>query len=397
MAGIIKIDMENLVVINDSLKEEHYLNREKENINLIQKKEYKSIREFYKDSQNLKEYLKDGCEEFNENFELINYIGSGGFGVVYEGKLRSNPHKKVALKFLIDNLMKDKRKKRQFNFNDKNQESNFQKKLKNKNITSIYGCYKVKECSCIAMEYSKYGDLDYFQKKLIKKNVLSETLLCFIAKQVLNGLKYCHKAKIVHMDIKQQNILIDENLNIKLTDFSVSFSYEKFKNGTKIKLPISGTAFYMSPEVLGQKEIDVEDCNKVDIFSLGILLFFLAYGQFPFLLEFSDIKDYRIIYNKICKSSLIFPDSKSHSFLFRNFIKNLLNRNIKNRYSIQEALEDTWIKGANIINKEKEKLFDLEKFLINLITDNIRCFNDYIKSYRPDSLTTYSTNNSSNY
>ena len=67
------------------------------------------------------------------------------------------------------------------------------------------------------------------------------------------------------MDIKQQNILIDESLNIKITDFSVSQSYENCKNGSKFCLPLAGTSLYMSPEVLGKMEIDVEDCHEKNL------------------------------------------------------------------------------------------------------------------------------------
>ena len=59
--------------------------------------------------------------------------------------------------------------------------------------------------------------------------------------------------KIIHMDIKQQNILIDDFLTIKLTDYSVSINYKKAKD--TITLPMVGTCYYMSPEVLNKKTI----------------------------------------------------------------------------------------------------------------------------------------------
>jgi serine/threonine protein kinase len=74
--------------------------------------------------------------------------------------------------------------------------------------------------------------------------------------------------------------------------------------------------------------------------------------------------------------------------LFKKFLKNLLEKNIKNRISIYEALEDPWIKGADLLIKEKEKLNDIEKFLINMITDNVRSFNDYLKNNNSDTFHT---------
>ena len=337
----------------------------------------------------MKDFLKEGCQDFNNNFELLNFVNSGSCGLVFEGKIKKTPNKRIGLKFLMGKIMEDKREKNQ---NQKRiKEYNFQKKLHHKNITGLYGFYEIKNCSCIAMDYAKYGDLDYFQKKLIQKKYLSETLIAYITIQILEGLQYCHQCKIIHMDIKQQNILIDENLTIKITDFSVSQSYEFVKDGGKFTLPLAGTSLYMSPEVLSKCEIDVEDCNKIDMFSLGTLLYNSAFGEFPYQLEYTDRKNFKGIYDKITQKNLVFPITKSYSFLFKNFLRGLLNKNIKQRYSISDAMKDPWIKGTKLIFKEKEKTYDLEKFLINVVTDNIKLFNDYLKNYKPEVSTTISS------
>jgi serine/threonine protein kinase len=354
------------------------------------KKDLLPIKEYFKNIDNMKEFLKDGCQDFNSNFELLNFVNSGSCGLVFEGKIKKTPNKRIGLKFLMGKIMEDKREKNQ---NQKRiKEYNFQKKLHHKNITGLYGFYEIKNCSCIAMDYAKYGDLDYFQKKLIQKKYLSETLIAYITIQILEGLQYCHQCKIIHMDIKQQNILIDENLTIKITDFSVSQSYEFVKDGGKFTLPLAGTSLYMSPEVLSKCEIDVEDCNKIDMFSLGTLLYNSAFGEFPYQLEYTDRKNFKGIYDKITQKNLVFPITKSYSFLFKNFLRGLLNKNIKQRYSISDAMKDPWIKGTKLIFKEKEKMYDLEKFLINIVTDNIKLFNDYLKNYKPKVSTSFSSN-----
>ena len=353
------------------------------------KKDLLTIKEHFKNIDNMKDFLKEGCQDFNNNFELLNFVNSGSCGLVFEGKIKRTPNKRIGLKFLMGKILEDKRDK---NANQKKiKEYNFQKKLHHKNITGLFGFYEIKNCSCIAMDYAKYGDLDYFQKKLIQKKYLSETLIAYITIQILEGLQYCHQCKIIHMDIKQQNILIDENLTIKITDFSVSQSYESVRDGGKFSLPLAGTSLYMSPEVLGKYEIDVEDCNKIDMFSLGTLLYNSAFGEFPYQLEYTDRKNFKGIYEKIMQKNLVFPITKSYSFLFKNFLRGLLNKNIKLRYSINDALKDPWIKGTKLIFKEKEKMYDLEKFLINVVTDNIKLFNDYLKNYKPEVSTTISS------
>ena len=342
-----------------------------------------SIKDTYKDINNMKVFLK-GCCEFNDEFELINYVNSGSIGVVYEGKLKRSPiEKRVGLKFLIGKTGNEKQK----NDNYKLKEIYFQNKLHHKNITSLYGYYELKNYSCIAMDYAKYGDLDHFQKKVIPNKTISETVMAYLTLQILEGLHYCHQSKVIHLDIKQQNILIDENLKIKITDFSISKSYEKCKSGDKIKLPLAGTSLYMSPEVLGNMEIDVEDCNKIDIFSLGVVLFNIAFKIFPYGLDLSYRKNFSGILNKINNNELTFPEKNYYSNLFLDLVKGLLNKNIKYRLSIEEALEHPWIKASRLIFKEKEKIYDLEKFLINMFTNNIKPFNDYIKNYRRENST----------
>ena len=360
------------------------------NINI----QYESSRkEYYKSKSNLDNYIKNQIStNFSEKFEILKYINSGSSGVVYEGRCRKNPEKHICLKFLLNKIEEERREKKNKNINininsnynnnscSKIKEINIQNKLKDKNITQYYDYCDLNNYGCIIMEFAKYGDLENFQKNLIKKKFLSESLLAYITKQILDGLLYIHQSKIIHMDIKQQNILIDENLNIKITDFSISFPYDNYKENDKISLPLSGTSLYMSPEVLSKSQIDYEDCSKIDIFSLGVVLFNLAFEKFPYELDYSYGRNFLLIYEKIKKEKLKIPEKKNFSTLFKKFLENLLEKDIKNRMSVYDALEDPWIKAADLLMKEKEKLNNFEKFLINMITDNVKGFNEYLKS-----------------
>ena len=295
-----------------------------------QRKNYKMIKEYYKTKSNMINYLqRQYCTNFNENFEILNYVSSGSSGVVYEGRYLKNPQKHVCLKFLLNKSEEEKREKKNNKNNNINintniyskiREINIQNKLKDKNITEYYDYCDLKDYGCIIMEFAKFGDLDYFQKKLIRKPYLPESLLAYITKQVLDGLLYIHQSKIIHMDIKQQNILIDEKLNVKLTDFSVSFSYEKYKENDKINLPLSGTSLYMSPEVLSKSQIDYEDCSKIDMFSLGVVLYNLAFEKFPYGLDYSFKRNFVSIVEQIKEQKLVIPEKKNFSNLFKKFL-----------------------------------------------------------------------------
>lgn len=323
----------------------------------------------YENIDKMKDYLKD-CVMFNENFEVVKYINSGSEGIFYEGKIKAI-NKKIGIKFILN------QKKEKQNY----KEVRLHNSLKHKNITNLYGYFSLKEgSSCIIMEYGKYGDLKNFQRNMLKKRCISETMLCYVSRQILDGLKYCHDCKIAHMDIKPQNILVDESLNIKLTDFSVSINYELFSDNDEINLPFVGTTLYMAPEVLRGLKITIKEFNKVDSYSLGVLIFNMAFSQYPYNLSHEDSKDTNKIFEKIKIRPLIFPEDSENPFSnkFKDFVSKLLCPNCNKRISINDALEHPWIKGADLLFDEKEKLSNLEKFVIYLLSDNFIPFNNYI-------------------
>ena len=181
------------------------------------------------------------------------------------------------------------------------------------------------------------------------------------------------------MDIKQGNILVDSNLNLKLTDFSVSCSYSAFHPEDLVKFPYVGTSKYMSPEIIGRTHMKIKESCKIDIYSLGVTLYDIIYGTYPYKLNEVGSKDYEKILENIKNEELEFPEDRKVSELLKDFLKGLLNKDYMKRLSIKKALNHPWIKGADIILDEKEKSFCHENFLINLITDNIPKFNNYIK------------------
>ena len=323
----------------------------------------KEIQEIYQ----VKNILKK-ISFFNENFEINDYIGSGAESKVYS-IYNKKSKKHLALKYIINNSKYKKNKN----------ELKISSKLKNKNIIDFKGCLNSKEDNSefIILENAKYGNLRDFQKKILKKECFSESFLCLFSYQILNGLYHCHQNKIAHMDIKPQNIVIDEYLNPKIIDFSVSLDYSNKKPNDKIQLPFRGTNFYMPSEVINSKEIEYKNLNKVDAYALGVLLFKMAYGYYPFNLQYGDENNYKIINQKInCEYEI--KKNKNLSSYFIDFISKLLNKDINKRMNIYEALRHQWIKGAQILLEEKEKIYNTNLFYIQLITDNIKEFNDYL-------------------
>ena len=337
---------------------------------LNEKKE--AFKTLFSNKDYLVNYLRKNYPSFGEEFELTNFISTGGTGVVYAGQLKKRKNaQKLAIKF--------KYSKRQNRDKDEFQEIGILKKLHHKNITNIYAFAKVGTLMhyCV-LDLGKHGDLEKFMKTLLKRKVLSETILCYFAKQILEGLEYMHKCKIIHNDIKQGNIVVDANLDIKITDFSVSCTYANFEPDDCVEFPFMGTSKYICPEILGHVKMAVKEACKIDLYSFGVTLYELAFGKYPYKLNEVENKKYDDILNNIKHEKLEFPKDKKISALFKDFLSHLLDKNYQTRYDIQQCLNHPWIKGAKIINDEKENIYYLESFLINAITDNIPKFNDYI-------------------
>ena len=181
------------------------------------------------------------------------------------------------------------------------------------------------------------------------------------------------------MDIKKGNIVLDSDMNIKLIDFSSAFSFKNYEPNEEIKLPLIGTNRYMSPEILNREKIKVKFFEKIDIYSLGVTLYNLAFGFYPYNLNNVQGNDYQNIGAQILNNNLQFPRNSGISKKFENFLRNILEKDYEKRYNIKEALEDPWIKGWDIINEEKENTDQQENFVIRLVSDNIPKFNKYIQ------------------
>ena len=377
-----KIEIKENPIQNPITKEKKIEEIKKEqinnNTNSVMSTTPKSLNEIYNDIGELNKYLIEKAPEFYEKFELLEFkkCGSAGSVLKAQTKIKAQNSKAkpkiVALKFLFNG--KEGKAKKEIN----HQEIIAHGSLKHKNIPQIYGYYKIGDNSCIAMEYSHYGDLENFKKKVIKRAPLSESLICYILGGLAEAVYYIHTHnKIIHMDIKQQNIVIDDYLNIKLTDYSISINYRNLKN---ISLPMIGTCYYMSPEVLKKETIPANYASKIDVYSIGVLLYLLAFCDYPFKLKEVDNKNYAQILKNIQQYDLEFPTDMENSKPFLNLLRNCLNKDIKKRYDIYQLMNDPFVKGYQIILNEKEKLYNAGKFVIDLMVDNILNFNQYLKT-----------------
>ena len=333
-------------------------------------------KDYFNYKENMENYINKVYPTFFEQFELTRYVNSGSVGYVYEGKYKYGiNNQKYAFKICIKKKKDEKKEEK-----NKFQEISVVKKLHHKNINQILAFIKMDENSYFSvLELGKHGDLDNFVTNLLKRKILSETCINYFAKQILEALDYIHRCKIIHMDIKQGNILIDSELNIKIIDFSASCSYAEFNPEDTVKFPFIGTGKFISPEIINRTHMKIKYAQKIDIYSLGITLYYLAFGIYPYQLNDVKSREYEKILEKIQKEKLEFPKEIKVSEKFKDFLSKILEKDYQKRLSIKEALNHPWVQGWYIIDDEKQNTACQENFLIKLITDNIPKFNEYIK------------------
>lgn len=216
--------------------------------------------------------------EMNEkNLKYVDKIGSGTHGNVY--LLKTNEEQP---KFLVCKSISYK------NIKYAEKELKILKRLEHIRIISFYDSIEKKHGKYIYMEYANYGDLEKLIKFLNRRNLKIKNKICWsIFAQIIDGLDYLKKHKIIHRDIKPSNILLSRIKTnkkfiflIKIADFSLSQILNRNESFIKDKI-IVGTPYYMSPEIILKQKYDY----TVDIWSTGVLMYELIAQERPFEAE----------------------------------------------------------------------------------------------------------------
>jgi len=211
------------------------------------------------------EELRPGTELAGK-YTIEEVVGRGGMGIVYKAEdTRLKRH--VALKFLPPELIQDEEAKERFIL-----EAQTAAALAHPNICTIHEINEQDGESFISMEYVEGQNL----RKRLRKSPLEVEEALDIAIQVAQGLDEAHKKGIIHRDIKSANIMITEKGQAKIMDFGLA----KIKGTTLLTREGTtlGTVAYMSPEQARGEKVD----HRTDIWSLGVVLYEMVSGEFPF-------------------------------------------------------------------------------------------------------------------
>lgn len=256
-----------------------------------------------------------------ENYHVLELIGEGSFGKVYRGR-RKYTGKIVALKFIPKLGRSDKE------LDSLRKEIEIMKEMHHPNIIEMLDTFETDKEVVAVTDYAE-GEL--FQI-LEDDGMLPEEQVRGIACQLLSALYYLHAHRILHRDMKPQNILLGKGGVVKLCDFGFA---RAMSINTLVLTSIKGTPLYMAPELVEEKPYD----HTADLWSLGCILYELAVGTPPFYTN----SIFQLV-SLIIKDPVKWPKNMSPDF--KDFLQGLLTKSAKNRLSWPQLLYHPFVEGG---------------------------------------------------
>ena len=260
------------------------------------------------------------------HYEIGKVIGKGAYATVKICKNKIT-QEKFAMKIYEKKILNDNIKKKCIL-----REIEILKKLNHPNIVKLYDTIISDKNILLIQELVNGISLrDFYNKEIRNQKNISEKkykILTLIFKQIFSAFDYIHKKNIFHRDIKLENILLTKNYEIKIIDFGFGL----YNPRNYLQKFFCGTPNYMAPEIIMKKEYD---CQKADMWSLGILLYKLFCADFPF--KGKDEKDlYRHIIKGKYKIKEYVPD------LIKIIIDKILRPKPYQRINCDQILQSHW-------------------------------------------------------
>ncbi|KAF2562536.1 hypothetical protein F2Q70_00013952 [Brassica cretica] len=257
-------------------------------------------------------------------YEVGKLVGCGAFAKVYRGR-DTETGQGVAIKV----VSKQRLNKGGLNGAHVKREIAIMHRLRHPYIVRLSEVLATKSKIFFVMEFAKGGEL--FAK--VSKGRFSEDLSRRYFHQLISAVGYCHSRGVFHRDLKPENLLLDDKLDLKISDFGLSALADQIRPDGLLHT-LCGTPAYVAPEVLAKKGYDGA---KIDVWSCGVILFVLNAGYLPF-----NDHNLMVMYRKIYKGEFRIPKWTSPDL--RRLLARLLDTNPLSRITIEDIIRDPWFR-----------------------------------------------------
>ncbi|XP_059198775.1 rhodopsin kinase GRK1-like [Centropristis striata] len=229
---------------------------------------------FFLESLFLKRYLQWKWLEMQpmdaDWFLDFRVLGKGGFGEVSACQMKATG------KLYACKKLNKKRLKKRKGFEGAMVEKRILEKVHSRFIVSLAYAFQTKDELCLVMTIMNGGDLKYHIYLVDENNPgFDEPRACFYIAQIIQGLEHLHQKRIIYRDLKPENVLLDNDGNVRISDLGLAVELKEGKTLTK---GYAGTPGYMAPEMLKGEKYD----TSVDYFTLGVTLFEFMAAKNPF-------------------------------------------------------------------------------------------------------------------
>ncbi len=219
--------------------------------------------------------------------------------------------------------------------------------LKHPNIVRLYDVIETDKYIGIILDYASGGELfDH----ILAHRFLKEKDACRLFAQLISGVWYIHQRKIVHRDLKLENLLLDRNRNVIITDFGFANRFEH--RADDLMQTSCGSPCYAAPELVISEGAYVG--SAVDIWSCGVILYAVLAGYLPFDDDPAnpDGDDINLLYKYIVNTPLSFPDYISREA--RDLLGIMLQPDPQRRADLSLVMQHPWLApNAHIFDKTK--------------------------------------------